>query len=126
MLTASFFLAWVRSKWSDYNQDRGVTVWRWCSVWMPVDDLYHIPAAKINQSLTLNGTDEAVEFAQLNGWMNSDIFMWLNEFVPVSTAERSETSTVFSRSNFEIGCSNPARGMDVCLRFAVLCCPVYR
>jgi hypothetical protein len=45
---------------------------------------------------------------------------------PVSVAERSEASTVFGRSNVEISGSNPARGMDVCLRFSVLCCPVYR
>jgi hypothetical protein len=31
---------------------------------------------------------------------------------------------VFGRSNVEITGSNPARGMDVCLRFSVLCCPV--
>jgi hypothetical protein len=37
----------------------------------------------------------------------------------VSIAELSETSTVFSRSNVEIAGSNPARGMDVCLRFSV-------
>jgi hypothetical protein len=43
-----------------------------------------------------------------------------------STAERSETSNVFGRSNVEIAGSNPARGMDVCLRFSVLCCPVCR
>jgi hypothetical protein len=43
---------------------------------------------------------------------------------PISIAERSETSTVFGRSNVEIAGSNPARGMDVCLRFSVLCCPV--
>jgi hypothetical protein len=39
-------------------------------------------------------------------------------------ADRSEASTVFGRSNVEIAGSNPARGMDVCLRFSVLCCPV--
>jgi hypothetical protein len=44
--------------------------------------------------------------------------------VPVSIAERSETSTVFGRSNVEIAGSNPARGMEVCLRIYVLCCPV--
>jgi hypothetical protein len=42
----------------------------------------------------------------------------------VSIAERYETSTVFGRSDVEIAGSNPARGMDVCLRFSVLCCPV--
>jgi hypothetical protein len=45
---------------------------------------------------------------------------------PVSIAERSEASTVFGRSNVEIAGSNPARGMDMCLRFYVLCCPVCR
>jgi hypothetical protein len=38
--------------------------------------------------------------------------------------ERSKASTFFGRSNVEIAGSNPARGMDVCLRFSVLCCPV--
>jgi hypothetical protein len=28
--------------------------------------------------------------------------------------------------NIEIAGSNPARGMDVCLRVSVLCCPVCR
>jgi hypothetical protein len=45
-------------------------------------------------------------------------------FVPISIAERSEASTVFGRSNVGMAGSNPARGMDVCLRFSVLCCPV--
>jgi hypothetical protein len=43
---------------------------------------------------------------------------------PVSMAERSKASTVFSRSNIGITVSNPAGGMDVCLRLSVLCCPV--
>jgi hypothetical protein len=43
---------------------------------------------------------------------------------PVSIVKRSEASTVFARSNVEIAGSNPARGMDVCLCFSVLCCPV--
>jgi hypothetical protein len=43
---------------------------------------------------------------------------------PVSIAERSEASTAFGRSNVEIAGSNPARGMDVCPRVSVLCCPV--
>jgi hypothetical protein len=42
----------------------------------------------------------------------------------VSMAERSKSSTVFGRSNIGIAGSNPARGMDVCLRLSVLCCPV--
>jgi hypothetical protein len=41
-------------------------------------------------------------------------------------AEQSEACTVFGRSNIEISGSNPARGMDVCPRFSVLCCPVCR
>jgi hypothetical protein len=43
---------------------------------------------------------------------------------PVSMAERSKASTVFGRSNIGIAASNPTRGMDVCLRLSVLCCPV--
>jgi hypothetical protein len=39
-------------------------------------------------------------------------------------AARSKASTVFGRSNIGIAGSNPARGMDVCLRLSVLCCPV--
>jgi hypothetical protein len=41
-------------------------------------------------------------------------------------AERSEASTVYDRSNIGIAASNPAGGMDVCLRISVLCCPVCR
>jgi len=44
----------------------------------------------------------------------------------ISTAEWSEASTVFGRSNVEIAGSNPAQGMDVCLCLYVLCCPVRR
>jgi hypothetical protein len=40
-------------------------------------------------------------------------------------AVRSKARTVFDRSNTGIGGSNPAQGMDVCLRFSVLCCPVW-
>jgi hypothetical protein len=43
---------------------------------------------------------------------------------PVSIAARSKSSTAFDRSNIGIAGSNPARGMDVCLCFSVLCCPV--
>jgi hypothetical protein len=39
-------------------------------------------------------------------------------------AARSRACTVFGRSNIGITCSNPVRGMDVCPRFSVLCCPV--
>jgi hypothetical protein len=45
---------------------------------------------------------------------------------PVSIAELSETCTVYDRLNIEIAGSNPARGMYVCLRVSVLCCPVFR
>jgi hypothetical protein len=40
-------------------------------------------------------------------------------------AVRSKTRTVFDRSNSgRIAGLNPARGMDVCPRFSVLCCHV--
>jgi hypothetical protein len=45
---------------------------------------------------------------------------------PVPVAERSEARTVFGRSNTGIVGSNLTGGMDVCLRFSVLCCSVYR
>jgi len=38
--------------------------------------------------------------------------------------ELSEARTVFGHSNAGIVGSNPARGMDMCARFSVLCCPV--
>jgi len=41
-----------------------------------------------------------------------------------SGRELSETPTDFDRSNTGLVGSNPARGMDLCLRFSVLCCPV--
>jgi hypothetical protein len=37
----------------------------------------------------------------------------------------SKASTVFDLSNTGIVASNSLRGMDVCSRFSVLCCPVY-
>jgi hypothetical protein len=46
--------------------------------------------------------------------------------MPVSIAERSEACTIYDRLNIEIAGSNPDRGMDVCLRVSVLCCPVFR
>jgi hypothetical protein len=49
--------------------------------------------------------------------------MYVRE-VPVLMAERSETRTALGRSKTGIADSNPARGMDVCLRLSVLCCPV--
>jgi hypothetical protein len=46
----------------------------------------------------------------------------MNLFVPM--AVRSKAHTVFDRSSTGIADSSPARGMDVCPRFSVLCCPV--
>jgi hypothetical protein len=43
---------------------------------------------------------------------------------PVPVAERSEARTVLGRLNTGIVGSNPTRGMDVCPRISVLCCPV--
>jgi hypothetical protein len=45
---------------------------------------------------------------------------------PVSIAKQSKACTVYDRLNIEIADSNPARGMDVCLRVCVLCCPVFQ
>jgi hypothetical protein len=46
---------------------------------------------------------------------------------PVPVAARShEARTVFGRSNIGIVASNLTRGIDVCLRFSMLCCPVCR
>jgi hypothetical protein len=36
--------------------------------------------------------------------------------VPVSVVDQSKACTVYDRLNIEIAGSNPARGMDVCLR----------
>jgi hypothetical protein len=44
--------------------------------------------------------------------------------VPVPMGARSEARTIFGCSNPGIVGSNPTRGMDVCPRFSVLCCPV--
>jgi hypothetical protein len=38
--------------------------------------------------------------------------------------ERSKARTAFGRSNTGIVGWNPNRGMDVCPRFSLLCCPV--
>jgi hypothetical protein len=38
----------------------------------------------------------------------------------------SKACTVYDSLNIEIAGSNPARGMDVCLRVSVLYCPVCR
>jgi hypothetical protein len=48
------------------------------------------------------------------------------ESKPVSIAEQSKACTVYDHLNIEIAGSNPARGMDVCLRVSVSCCPVFR
>jgi len=42
--------------------------------------------------------------------------------VPVTT--QSKPRTVFDHSNTGIMGLNSARGLDVCPRFSVLCCPV--
>jgi len=43
---------------------------------------------------------------------------------PVPMAAQCKARTVFDRPNIGIAGSNPARGMDICQRFSVLCCPV--
>jgi len=50
------------------------------------------------------------------------MFKFLKRPVPMAT--RSKARTVFNRLNNRIVGSNPARGMDVCPRFSVFCCPV--
>jgi hypothetical protein len=52
------------------------------------------------------------------------VFKLLLNFWPVPVAARCSVRTVFNRWNTGIVGSNPARGMDVCPRFSVLCCPV--
>jgi hypothetical protein len=47
-----------------------------------------------------------------------------SKYLSVSIAERSKACTVYNRLNIEIAGSNSGRGMDVCLRLSVLCCPV--
>jgi hypothetical protein len=43
---------------------------------------------------------------------------------PVTVDARSNVRNVFARFNIGIVGSNPAGGMDVCLRLFCLCCPV--
>jgi hypothetical protein len=47
------------------------------------------------------------------------------DHMPITVATRSKTRTVFARSNTGVVCSNPTRGMDVCVRlfpvYVVLC-----
>jgi hypothetical protein len=44
--------------------------------------------------------------------------------LPVQMSARSKARAVFDRSNTGIVGSNPARCMDVCSHFSVLCCSV--
>jgi hypothetical protein len=44
--------------------------------------------------------------------------------MPIPMAGQSKARTVLNRSNTGILVSNPARGMDVCPHFSVLCGPV--
>jgi hypothetical protein len=53
--------------------------------------------------------------------MNYETYEYLQ---PVPVAAPSEALSVFDRSNTGIVRSNPTRGIDVCPRFSVLCCPV--
>jgi hypothetical protein len=50
----------------------------------------------------------------------ADIF-WLVSCKPVTVAARSTAWTVFARSNAGIDGSNPARGMDICVRLFFVC-----
>jgi hypothetical protein len=45
--------------------------------------------------------------------------------IEVPMAARSKARTVFNHSNTGIVGSNSGRGIDVCPRFSMLCCPVY-
>jgi hypothetical protein len=47
-----------------------------------------------------------------------------NSFQLVSVVARSKACTVFDHSNSGLMGLNPAPGMNVCLHFSVLCCPV--
>jgi hypothetical protein len=46
-------------------------------------------------------------------WTFQEMFCVVSKYVPVPVAERSETWTVFDRSEAVIAGSNPALGMDV-------------
>jgi hypothetical protein len=72
-----------------------------------------------------NGKDFKENKMELYSSQSLNIFIHGSK-LPVSIAARSKASTVFGRSNIGIAGSNPARGMDVCLCFSVLCCPVCR
>jgi hypothetical protein len=43
---------------------------------------------------------------------------------PITVTARTKACTIFDRQNTGIVGSNPTRGMDVCPRVYVLCCPV--
>jgi hypothetical protein len=59
--------------------------------------------------------------------MDMEEFYIMNRIsLPVPMAERSEARIVFGCWNTEIVISNPTRGLDVCPRFSVLCCPLCR
>jgi hypothetical protein len=54
-------------------------------------------------------------------------FTKTGQFLPIILKNNClKACTVYDRLNIEIAGSNPARGMDVCLRVFVLCCPVFR
>jgi hypothetical protein len=48
-------------------------------------------------------------------------FLYVSVLLPITVAARSETWTVFSRSNTRIMGSNPTQGMDVCLLLFSVC-----
>jgi hypothetical protein len=81
------------------------------------EELQYLSPCMIRSSMRWAGHVELMEGKKLgspdSGYVGS-----------VSIPERSEASTVFGHSNVEIAGSNPAWGMDACLRFYVLCCPV--
>jgi hypothetical protein len=56
----------------------------------------------------------------------SDEYVWFHNrwYMPIPVAALFKARTVSDRSNIGIMGSNPARGMDVCPCFSVLCCPV--
>jgi hypothetical protein len=55
---------------------------------------------------------------------DAPVFLQMFPTVPVPLVARSEARTIFNRSNTGIVFSNPARGMDMCPRSSVFCCPV--
>jgi hypothetical protein len=57
---------------------------------------------------------------------SQEIFNILNLRLYNLVVVRSKARMVLNPSNTGILGSNPTRGMDVCPRFSVLCCPVCR